>query len=286
MSFQLAPTGEFSGSGEVDSNTRQFDVKFRLVTDFDTDMGTAWGIAWNQIVLKYGLFRGCKLKSVQVDGKPETVGQVFEVSASYSTEEDDDDPYFTTLSFSTRGGREKKIHSYGTTAYTAANANIPAPDFKHGINFDNGVFQGVDIVVPQFGFSFDADFPSSVFSNAQVSYFHQLTGKTNFAPMWIFQQGEVLFTGMNGNSYRKKNENGTYELWFKVSFEFEAMPSVRQAEIAPFQGVTKKGMDYLWVFHQDQKDETSGISIPVPIACYVEKVYPYGDFSWFQNLHW
>lgn len=285
----VQPTGEFSASGTLKPKTRAFDVKYRLVSTSAISSGTAWGVAWNQLCLKWGTFRGCRLRSVNVEGKAETYAQVFDVTGHYTYEEETPEPLFATLSFSTKGGREKKIHSFGTQSWPALNAAVQPPDFKHGIGFNNGVFEGVDVVVPSFGFSLDVDILGSYLPNAQISYMHTLTGKTNYAPFWIFQQGECLFTGMNGNSYRKPNDSGiaaTYELWYRVSFEFEAQPSITEADVSPFEDITKKGMDYLWVFHQDKKDDTSGITIPVPTACYVEKVYPYGDFSWFTNLKW
>lgn len=287
MKYNVAPTGEFTGSGNVDPKTRNFDVRYRLVSNSPLSSGEAWGIAWNQIALRYPIFRSCRLRTVSIDGKSESWGQCFDITAGYGMEEQEEDPWFASISFSTRGGREKKIHSFATKSYPAFDAKLVPPDFKHGIGFNNGVFEGVDVVVPSFGFSLEADLPAQMLPNAMISYMHILTGKTNFAPFWIFQQGECLFTGMTGNSYRKPNDSGTqrtWDLWYRVSFEFQAQPSLKDADVSPFQGIEKKGMEYLWVFHQDKKDETSGISIPVPTACYVEQVYPYGDFSWFTNL--
>lgn len=289
MEYYLETTGEFSGNGTTDPKSRAFDVRYRLVADARLKPGEAWGISWNQLTLKHPFFRGCKLRSVSVEGSMDAAGRVYEVTASYALEENEDDPMFASLSFSTRGGREKKIHSFETKSYPAFDGGLVPPDFKHGIGFNNGVFEGVDVVVPAFGFSLDADLPASIMTNSMIAFLHTLTGKTNYAPFWIFSQGECLFTGVTGNSYRKPKETPLgkqWEPWFRVSFEFQAQPSFENQNFAPFQNVDKKGMEYLWVFHQDKKDEASGVSVPVPVACYVERVYPYGDFSWFTNLRW
>ncbi|MDO4571516.1 MAG: hypothetical protein Q4D38_14115 [Planctomycetia bacterium] len=286
MSYFIAKTGEFSATGTRDPKTRDFDVKFKLVSTGGLSPGDAWGCAWNQLRLKYPFFRGCKLKSVQVEGKAESCGCMYDVTAHYSYADEETDPYFATLSFSMRGGREKKIHAFDTTSYQAVHELLPPPDFQHAIGYDNGIFQGVDVVVPTNGFSVDVDLPNSAFSAAQLAWCWSVTGAVNAAPLWGFRRGELLFLGPTGNSYRKKNENDQYELWWRLSFEFDAQPSITNANIPPFQNITKEGHQYFWTFCRDKKDPASGITIPVPVAAYVETVYPYADFSWFANLHW
>lgn len=284
MSYKLAPTGDFTGDKTLKNGVKNFDVKYRLVSTDFIERGEAWGIAWNQMILKFAYFRGAPLKSVSIDGKGETWGQVFDVTGRYSVEESEE-PTWATLTFSTRGGREKKIHAFATTAYPA-HGETRAPDFHHGIGFNNNVFQGVDVVVPHLGFSVDVDLPSTQFNDAMFSFFHRLTGSANAQPLWIFGKGELLFNGLSGNSYRKKNRLNVYELWFKLSFEFEAQPTVTGGTIPPFTNVTKEGWQYFWTFHQDAKDSTSNITVPRPVAAYVETVYPYADFSWFSQLQW
>lgn len=284
MSYYISQTGEFSGNETFKTGSRKFDVRFRLVSTAPISAGDAWGIAYNRLRLQHNLFQGAALESVAIEGKPDAWGQCFDVTAHYSAEDKESEQQWATISFSTRGGREKKIHSFSTLSYPAPGES--APDFNHGIGFNNGIFQGVDVVVPHFGFSLDVDLPGSVISNSQIAFFHSLTGKVNAAPWWIFRRGEVLFLGLTGNSYRKKNAQDVYELWYRLSFEFEAMPSIVNGTIPPFSGVQKEGFEYFWTFHQEKKDDTSGITIPQPIAGYVEKVYEYGDFLWFSNLNW
>lgn len=284
MTF-IAPTGDFTASRTIGPKTVAFERKYRIVSNSHMDSGYAWAYAWNSLRLKYPNYHGCDLKSVSLDENSESWGQVFEVAAHYEFQEESEAPGYATLSFSTRGGREKKTHSYATIAFPGAGNIQNPPDFHHGIGYNNGLFDGVDVVVPQFGFSLDIDVPETFFGNGAFAYFHSITGKTNAGIFWIFQPGECLFTGMTGNSYRKPNKKDVYVRWYRVSFEFEAMPSVHR-EVEPFGMVTKRGMDYLWVFHQEKKDAGSGVTIPVPAACYVEQVYETADFSWFNQLRW
>lgn len=281
--MEFDKTGEFQGSGEVDDNSRSYDVKYRLRSPGQTlDEGAAWGISWNKLVTGYPVFNGARLKSASVEGKPETCGQLFEVTGHYEVDPDDEDVR-PTISFNTKGGREKKIHSYGTVAYPGAMGT--PPNFQHAVGYSNGQFQGVDVVVPQFGFTLNIERRCIYVPDAQIAFLHNITGKTNLAPMWIFNQGEVLFLGVSGDSFWKK-KNGVDVPYYRLSFEFEAMPSIVNGTIPPFTGINKKGMEYFWTFHADKKDEDSGITIPVPLAAYVEEVYPYADFSWFTSISW
>lgn len=283
----LAPNGDYTGDGNRLTGEKSHDVTYKLVSTDMIDAGTAWGIAWNQMNLKYPIFRDCILRTVKVTGRQDYYGTVYEVVGHYVKEPRDVNPRFAQLHFSTRGGREKKVHSYATTSYKASDEADNPPDFKHGIGFNNGIFQGVDCVVPQMGFSIEADLMASEFGPEQLAYMHNITGSVNVQPMWIFPTGSVLFLGLTGNSHREKNEQtGAWDLWFRVNFEFEAKPPIVDGTIQPFEHVTKQGMQYFWVMHADRKDSTSEITIPKPIAAYVETVYPYADFSWFNTLQW
>lgn len=287
MSAILSPNGDYSGDGNRKTGEKSHDVTYKLVSTSHIDTGTAWGIAWNQMNNKYPIFRDCILRTVKVNGTQDSYGTVFEVIGHYVKEPKDVNPRFATLHFSTRGGREKKVHSYATTKYKADDEADPAPDFKHGIGFNNGVFQGVDVVTPQMGFSIEADLMASEFGPAQTAFMHNITGSVNSTPMWIFPAGSVLFLGMTGQSHREKNEEtGNWDLWFRLNFEFEAKPPIIDGTIQPFTNITKEGMQYFWVFHADRKDEPSQITIPKPVAAYVETVYPYADFTWFNTLQW
>lgn len=272
-------TGKITANEDRDTGVRSFDVGYALVSDGWISEGTAWQIASNAIGY-HDKYQGAPLRRITLDGTPETWGQRFEVTAHYE-DDGEADPVFATLSFSTRGGREKKTHSLATVGYSAT--QYPAPNFLHGIGFNNGIFQGVDCVVPQFGFSINVKMRAAYFSSSQIAFFHELTGKTNALPFWICRPGDCLFNGMTGNTSWEKRKK-EWVPYLTCSFEFEAMPSLVNATIPPFTGINKRGMDYFWVFHADKKDETSGITVPVPLAAYVEQVYESGDFSWFNTL--
>lgn len=326
----LAPNGDYTGTGNRKTGEKEHDVTYKIISTSPIDTATAWAQAWSLMNAQHPFFRGCILRTVKVTGQADTAGCVYTVVGHYVKERDEEEnPRFASLHFSTRGGREKRVHSYATKSYLAAGEEVPSqsenanegqsenanegdeganaggegnatpaadpttviapgtPDFKHGIGFNNGLFQGVDVVVPQMGFSIEATLPATDFGNVQLAYMHNITGSVNVQPMWIFPKGSVLFLGVTGNSQRIKNEStGVWELWFHVSFEFEAKPPIKNGTIQPFTGIDKEGLQYFWVFHADRKDTTSEITVPKPVAAYVETVYPYADFSWFNVLKW
>ena len=287
MGAVLAPNGDYNGDGNRKTGAKSHDVTYKLVSTDHIDTGTAWGTAWNLMNVQHPFFQGCILRTVKVTGEEGNYGTMFKVVGHYVREPKEDQPRWATLHFTTPGGREKKIHSYATVGYTAEEEPDEAPDFKHGIGYNNGLLQGVDVVVPKMGFSIEADLTADEFNDAQLAYMHNITGSVNSAPMWIFPVGSVLFLGVTGQSHREKNEStGNWDLWYRCNFEFEASPPVIDGTISPFTHVHKQGMQYFWCFHADRKDETSGITIPKPIAGYVETVYPYADFTWFNTLKW
>lgn len=266
---------------------RQYTLRFRLVSDAHIGMSEAQDLAESGIREKYPTWKGAQLKSIHGEGNQETYGTCFEYTATYLKEgefsDSEDEPIYATLTFSTRGGREKRIHSLGTVGYKAEGETI-LPDFHHGIGYNNGIFSGIDVTVPHLSFSLDVDLPERLFNTAILQYIHGLTGCTNAQPLWGFAQAELLFRGVSGSTYRKKNALGLYERWWKVGFEFEAQPSFYGRDIPPFKGITKRGWDYIWVFHQEAKDTSSGVTVPRPVAAYVEQAYPLGDFSYFMKF--
>ena len=96
-----------------------------------------------------------------------------------------------------------------------------------------------------------------------------LTGRVNAGVFKGFAAGEVLFLGASG-SQRGQDD-------WEITFRFAASPNVSGLAVGPITGITKRGWEYLWVRYADAEDQH--VLVKQPIAAYVEKVYPDGDFS-------
>ena len=99
-----------------------------------------------------------------------------------------------------------------------------------------------------------------------------LTGKVNSGPFRGLAAGECLFLGASG-SQRGESD-------WEITFKFAGSPNKTNIQIGDLQPVpAKKGWEYLWVKYREEEDTAASSLVQRPVAAYVEKVYPEGDFS-------
>jgi hypothetical protein len=153
---------------------------------------------------------------------------------------------------------------------------------KGAIGVDDRGVNGVDIIVPALQWSESYDVPSSYVTSAYIRNIAKLTGSTNNASFRGFAAGEVLFTGASGShEWDDQRGNGPWSL----SFKFVASPNAGSSATLPalkvgdIDGVEKGGHEYLWIKYATTENTTKSQVTREPIAVYVNKVYPDGDFS-------
>ena len=101
-----------------------------------------------------------------------------------------------------------------------------------------------------------------------------LTGTVNSSSFRGFAAGEVLFLGASGSKKSKK----TSAPW-EITFRFAVSANQSGLEVGKLKVSSKKGWDYLWVRYADKVSENKKNVIKEPVAAYVERVYPEGDFG-------
>lgn len=268
---------------------------------------------------------------------------------------------FPDYSFSTRGGRAKVTHSLETLYAGAApepvyvvssvgndkasdnspilrqrikkvngkiqyNHDVKPPNFKRGIGFDNGVFQGTEKVVPAWTSTVGLTVPYDRVSPQYMRLLRAMTGAVNSRPFDTMRPGECLFMGCDGNSRVKDDSDededdipddeltleqlrSKYLVW-DLKFEFCGSPNMVKQFVDKIGPFNKRGWDYVWVLREDReandddesaespsdttespetepgttpqeplKFSTKNMTIPVPKAVYVERVYSYADFA-------
>ena len=176
-------------------------------------------------------------------------------------------------SFSTKGGTAKVTQSPLTVAWSGI---TPIPNFMGGIGYEGGTFQGVEKVAPNYSHSISVTLPGPYVTPAYRKMLYQLTGSVNLNPFDIFAPGECLFNGVDGTT----RVEGEWPVW-DLKFEFLGQPNAI-IQIANFPPVPKTGWDYVWVLRQEVDDEEVGETIMQPRAAYVERLYPWFDFSVFN----
>jgi hypothetical protein len=83
-----------------------------------------------------------------------------------------------------------------------------------------------------------------------------------------------LFLGASG-ARRGTDPDDDWE----ITFKFAAQPNRNDIMVGDIGPIIKRGWDYLWVQYAPDVDDDVHQLIRSPIAAYVEKVYPDGDFS-------
>lgn len=159
-----------------------------------------------------------------------------------------------------------------------------APSMSGLINCRPDGVDGVDVIVPTFGFTATLYLATGSYTSTYIGNLYALTGRVNNAS-WTptidgialsFLQGEVLFLGASGS------RRGTGDL--EVNYHFAASPNVTGQTIGAspntITGIAKKGWEYIWVYKVKGTTGTSPqIPTLVPKYAYIDQIYLEGAFS-------
>lgn len=111
----------------------------------------------------------------------------------------------------------------------------------------------------------------------------EITGTTNNAAFMNFEEAEVLFLGVRTTPLQGDKQ-------YEVTYEFAWAPNKYhggQGIRSPIEmdlksgsvSIDKDAWEYLWVHYGDGISGDPPISVKIPIAAYVERVYDESDFS-------
>lgn len=196
-------------------------------------------------------------------------------------------PLKRTRSFDTTGGTQhitqgRVVNGASERVYGPAGAG-DGIDMKGAIAVDENGVNGVDIIVPQLQWTETYDVPSNYVTAAYIRQCHLLTGSVNAAAFRGFAGGEVLFAGMTGSQeWDDQRGNGPWSL----SYRFIASPNrgpdlggLPAEAIGDITAYNKKGHEFLWIKYASQEDTVKNQLRRIPLAVYVNPVYPESDFS-------
>ena len=176
----------------------------------------------------------------------------------------------SSFSFDTGGGSQHLTQSLGTIGSYAAPGRT-APNFRGAIGVTPDAVEGIDVTVPVYHFSETHVVPNAAVTGGYKAGLFFLTGRVNGASFKGFAAGEVLFLGASGS------KRGADD--WEISFKFAASPNATGLSVGDITGITKAGWDYLWVRYEDAEDPAAKALVKRPVAAYVERVYPWGNFS-------
>lgn len=185
-------------------------------------------------------------------------------NSGQQTEQQQSDPIDSPSTFDTSGGTQHIKHSLETVGAWRSSSNIGStPSFHNAINCDNQNVNGTDIVVPVYAFTETRTFPYAAVNQAYKANLYNATGKTNNAPFFGFERGEVLTMGFSGAT----RGNDEYE----ITGRFAASPNLSALSVGDITGINKGGWEFLWLYFED--DVEADTLIKKPLYAYAERVY-------------
>lgn len=143
-----------------------------------------------------------------------------------------------------------------------------AKDLKGVIDFDGKEVRGVDVVEPTLTFSLSQTWHSDLLDATIRALFTSATGATNSRSFQGFAAGEVLFLGMSIQTKYPKSD---------MTFNYAVRSTVPAATVGSIAVPARPGWSYQWVQYAERID--GGQLVRVPVAVYVERVYPEFDLN-------
>ena len=201
------------------------------------------------------------------------VNVTYELEGNNDGSDNDEDPYEYT--FDTGSGTKHVVVADLHIDDFAVNGKT-ALDFNGAIGVDSdGNVGGVDIVMPQPGFTETVNIKKKWFTAAYKRRLIEMTGTVNAKSFRGFSAGEVLFTGASAQ------RNGSM---YRVTFRFSVSKNTdKNFSVSGIKIGMKDGWDYLWFSYVDVEQKGGGGNVVAivrrPVAAHVERVYRREDFK-------
>jgi hypothetical protein len=172
-----------------------------------------------------------------------------------------------TFSFSTSGGTSHITQSLATRSSTKRGGGT-APDQKGAIAVAGGTVNGCEKFTPKLEITITCERPTVTME--YVLTLRAMTGRTNVAAFWNFDQDECLYLGAEGQSTSEGKWSVTHRIAVGQTLtSVEVCAGLTIPEIRPW--------DFTWFAYREGTSENT--LIPLPAAAYVEQVYDQGDFA-------
>lgn len=291
MAYTIDRTGDANASHTKEGTTWRLPYVLEFTGAAEKDQArvanTAYATFAKYILQNQKKFRGYYWESFDVTGQKDAPG-VFDCTVTYGPKgnqrEERKNP---TCSFSTTAQAEHMQVSYETVTRKAA-TGFDLRNYNKGINVTPEEVKGCDVMVPTWNHNIQVDLPATFVTASFCQTMYQKTGTVNDDSIWFFGERELLFLGINANSYWEMNEETEEnELWYNMTFQFAGMPTVTKTFANGIGEVTKKGWDYAWAVNKiDAAITNSGglYTFQTPAQINVERVYQATSFDVFNTL--
>jgi hypothetical protein len=273
--FQVGANGRFSRDG--DAMTLQFEV-------WETDNATL--ASYLSSATNFGTYVA-DASAHLLANVPGNIGLLFLDAIALTEDEDSNSARlmfnvnYTSMRIQRRWGHDTTggtlhiTNSFHTTRY--ARSGYTAINYGGNIGMTEDGPEGVERVIPALRLNCRFLHDKLRFA-AETDYLDytktlaSLTGTTNNASIFNFNQGELLFMGSTGEC------TPGYEHEFDYTFLASANASgLTIAQV--ITGVAKEGHDYLWLEYRGGENGDGKWVPTIPVCVHVERIYNKTNFS-------
>lgn len=182
--------------------------------------------------------------------------------------------------YATSGASQTVRRIYGLQVTDVAGVGASPTDFGTGVNYNDGVFEGADIIVGSTTEIVSINIPASDFTFSFRSVLQRMQGTTNSMVWRGYAPGEVLFESWDTSELwvTDRNDNNPL-LCMATTFRFLCQPNVSNWPLPGIGSINKGGWDYTWVFSRREADPTSNRMISRPASAYSVRFYDQSDFN-------
>lgn len=179
-----------------------------------------------------------------------------------------DTPLGSNYSFDTSGQTVHITQSRSTRSMTLS-TGAAAANNKRAIGLTKDEVKGCDIYAP--GFQWTLEVQRRNCTLRYLKTLRDLTGSVNYdAAFYGFEAGTVLYLGASGKFTSRERWTITHKFAVsKTELNLVVSDDITVAE--------KQGWDYLWVGYTP--NAVANQLLQKPVAAYVERVYPTGNFA-------
>lgn len=182
----------------------------------------------------------------------------------------DDAPLGAGWSIDTAGQSQHITQSLVTVESVKRGGGVP-PDYKRAIGVTRDGVQGTEIFVPKLEIT--RSIQRATVTMAYLKTLRRITGRVNNDTFYGFPEGTLLYLGVSGSF--------TVGEGWSLTHKFTYEPNDTLIGICAGLTISEKaGWDYLWVAYSEEVEANQ--VAPLPLAAYVEEVYPRADFGLLQ----
>lgn len=273
--------------GELSSSAVSYERKYRVIASDTAEEIDVINYINGQVSRRVG---NAFCESIQAEAQDGSQNKIWTVTVrwrkQYAKQEEPDYPKqdlgLLDETFQTQEDRKRVYYSHSETVYTRTGYS--------GSNVYNRIGmrgEGAEVGVATYQFSLSKRFDYTAVTPAMKNLWLDMFGCVNSAAFREFGPGVVRFVGFSGRAVVEYDgslvtiDGVTYQAaqaFYDVTFNFQAKP-VGDQTIGGIACANVPGWDYPWCETVKVDDPNTGMTVDMPTAVHISKLYPSADLS-------